>query len=88
MEEKEELALDRIRESLIRQEDSIIYNLLERAQYCTNPPSYIPGFFPIEGFKGSLIQYMLKETERLHASVSLFSTNEWLLELQFSHALL
>ncbi|KAG6555194.1 hypothetical protein Mapa_003233 [Marchantia paleacea] len=73
-EEKEELTLDSIRESLIRQEDSIIYNLLERAQYCTNPPSYVPGFFQIEGFTGSLIEYLLRETERLHASVRRYTS--------------
>ncbi|KAL2642153.1 hypothetical protein R1flu_009740 [Riccia fluitans] len=73
-EEKEELTLDDIRESLIRQEDSIIYNLLERAQYCTNPPVYVPGFFPMEGVTGSLVDYLLKETERLHAGVRRYTS--------------
>ncbi|KAL3678167.1 hypothetical protein R1sor_021123 [Riccia sorocarpa] len=72
--EKEELTLDCIRESLIRQEDSIIYNLLERAQYCTNPPVYVPGSFPVEGLKDSLIEYLLRETERLHATVRRYTS--------------
>lgn len=82
-EETEELTLDSIRDSLIRQEDSIIYNLLERAQYCTNPPTYAPGVFQIEGFTGSLIEFLLRETERLHASVSGVKNQHFSLSLIF-----
>ncbi|CAI9109768.1 OLC1v1009663C1 [Oldenlandia corymbosa var. corymbosa] len=61
--------LDGIRNSLIRQEDSIIFNLLERAQYCFNGVTYDPDAFAMDGFIGSLIEYMMKETEKLHAKV-------------------
>jgi chorismate mutase len=71
VDEKQQLTLPSIRESLIRQEDSIIYNLLERAQYCINPPTYDANRFTIPGFEGSLVEYMLKETEKLHAKVRL-----------------
>ena len=65
----ENLTLDHIRSSLIRQEDSIIYCLLERAQYCYNEDTYDPDTFSIDGFHGSLVEYMVRETEKLHAKV-------------------
>jgi hypothetical protein len=37
------LSLDNIRASLIRQEDSIIFSLIERAQYRLNSPVYQAG---------------------------------------------
>ncbi|KAE9449307.1 hypothetical protein C3L33_18790, partial [Rhododendron williamsianum] len=61
--------LDGIRHSLIRQEDSIIYGLLERAQYCFNAETYDPNAFFMAGFQGSLVDFMVKETEKLHARV-------------------
>jgi hypothetical protein len=69
--ETEPLTLAYIRESLIRQEDTIIYALLQRAQFSFNGPTYDRNSFSIPGFDGSLVEFMLKETERLHAKVSL-----------------
>lgn len=69
VDETESYTLDGIRSSLIRQEDSIIFSLVERAQYCYNPDTYNPDAFPMEAFHGSLIEYILKETEKLHAKV-------------------
>lgn len=66
----EPLTLSFIRESLIRQEDTIIYGLLQRAQFSFNAPTYDRNSFIIPGFEGSLIEFMLKETENLHAKVS------------------
>lgn len=66
----EPLTLANIRESLIRQEDTIIYALLQRAQFSFNGPTYDRNCFEIPGFEGSLIEFMLKETESLHAKVS------------------
>lgn len=76
MDEEIELTLPSIRESLMRQEDSIIYNLLERAQYRINPPTYDANGFTIPGFEGSLVEYMLRETERLHAKVGVASLSD------------
>eukprot|EP01018_Ginkgo_biloba_P035359 Gb_08624 [translate_table: standard] len=69
LDRSENLTLDSIRNSLIRQEDSIIFNLLERAQYRFNAPTYDVNKFPMPGFHGSLIEFMLRETERLHTKV-------------------
>ena len=69
MDESESLTLEGIRNSLIRQEDSIIFGLLERAKYCYNEDTYDPTAFDMDGFKGSLVEYMVKGTETLHAKV-------------------
>jgi len=68
------LTLEGIRNSLIRQEDSIIFSLLERAQYCYNVDTYDPNAFSMDGFHGSLVEYMVKETEKLHAQVGRFKS--------------
>ncbi|XP_024538042.1 chorismate mutase 1, chloroplastic isoform X1 [Selaginella moellendorffii] len=67
--ESENLTLDAIRDSLIQQEDNIIFSLIERAQYKMNTRTYDPNRFRIPGFDGSLVEFMLKETECLHAKV-------------------
>lgn len=51
--------LEGIRSTLIRQEDSIIFSLVERSQFCYNAETYDPDAFA-----------MLRETEKLHAKVS------------------
>ncbi|XP_042501930.1 chorismate mutase 1, chloroplastic-like [Macadamia integrifolia] len=70
----ESLTLDSIRHSLIRQEDSIIFGLLERAQYCYNADTYDQNVFSIDGFRGSLVELMVRETERLHARVGRYKS--------------
>ncbi|GMI67036.1 ARABIDOPSIS THALIANA CHORISMATE MUTASE 1, chorismate mutase 1 [Hibiscus trionum] len=74
VDESENLTLEAVRYSLIRQEDSIIFSLLERAQYCYNENTYDPDYFPMEGFHGSLVDYMLRETEKLHAQVGRYNS--------------
>lgn len=69
VDETESYTLDGIRSSLIRQEDSIIFSLVERAQFCYNAATYDPDTFNMDGFHGSLVEYMLKETEKLHGKV-------------------
>ncbi|KAI6700506.1 hypothetical protein NL676_014830 [Syzygium grande] len=70
----ESLTLEGIRHSLIRQEDSIIFGLLERSQYCYNAETYNPHAFPMDGFDGSLVEFMLKETEKLHGQVGRYKS--------------
>ncbi|KAJ6368182.1 hypothetical protein OIU78_000710 [Salix suchowensis] len=70
----ENLTLDNIRSSLILQEDSIIFGLLERSQYCYNADTYDPDAFAMDGFHGSLIEFILKETEKLHAQVGRYKS--------------
>ncbi|RDX90289.1 Chorismate mutase 1, chloroplastic, partial [Mucuna pruriens] len=74
VDESENLTLDHIRHTLIRLEDSIIFSLLERAQYCYNEDTYDPDAFTMDGFHGSLVEYMLMETEKLHAKVGRYKS--------------
>ncbi|KAE8726299.1 Chorismate mutase 3 [Hibiscus syriacus] len=76
VDESENLTLNSIRRSLIRQEDSIIFSLLERAQYSYNPDTYDHDAFSMDGFKGplSLVEFMVRETERLHAQVGRYKS--------------
>ncbi|ETV80727.1 chorismate mutase, variant [Aphanomyces astaci] len=69
--------LDDYRNVLIRQEETIIFSLIERAQFLRNAPIYrkradatasllsFKGKY--NGFEGSFLEFMLSETERLHA---------------------
>lgn len=66
--------LDSIRQVLIRLEDSIIFGLLERAQYCYNADTYDSKAFHMDGFEGSLVEYMVRETEKLHAQVGRYNS--------------
>lgn len=68
------LTLDSIRTSLIRLEDSIIFGLLERAQYCYNADTYDSSSFHVDGFGGSLVEFMVRETEKLHAKVGRYKS--------------
>ncbi|XP_068331886.1 chorismate mutase 3, chloroplastic-like [Pyrus communis] len=74
VDESEILTLDSIRHSLIRQEDSIIFSLLERAQYCYNADTYDHDTFSMEGFRGSLVEFMVRETEKLHAQAGRYKS--------------
>ncbi|ONM37682.1 Chorismate mutase 1 chloroplastic [Zea mays] len=68
------LTLDSIRQVLIRLEDSIIFGLLERAQFCYNADTYDSNAFHMDGFGGSLVEYMVRETEKLHAQVGRYKS--------------
>jgi hypothetical protein len=60
------LSLDRIRGILTRLEDTIIFALIERAQFAHNPKAYQKGALPelkATGFEGSWLDWFLKETE-------------------------
>jgi hypothetical protein len=83
------LSLDSIRASLIRQEETIIFALIERAQFRHNPIVYQrgglgplgtpPGSQPKEKEKEedlSFLEYMLVGTEALHCAVRRYTSPE------------
>ncbi|KAJ6823705.1 chorismate mutase 1, chloroplastic-like [Iris pallida] len=74
VDESQSLTLESIRHSLIRQEDSIIFSLLGRAQYCYNGDTYDRDVFNMDGFHGSLVEFMVKGTEKLHAQVGRYKS--------------
>ncbi|KAF9047080.1 chorismate mutase [Hymenopellis radicata] len=71
------LSLDRIRSVLTRLEDTIIFSLIERAQFGHNPRIYQRGAFKElqeVGFTGSWLQWFLKETESFHAKARRYTS--------------
>jgi hypothetical protein len=73
------LALANIRNTLIRQEDTIIFNIIERAQFATNERVYVPGgvavpFFDRGGRQYSLLEFTLRETEQLHGKLRRYTS--------------
>ncbi|RCV31060.1 hypothetical protein SETIT_6G146100v2 [Setaria italica] len=70
----EKLTLDSIRQILITLEDSIIFGPLEKAQYRYNADTYDSSFFHMDGFEGSLVDYMVRETEKLHVQVGRYKS--------------
>ncbi|KAL5179162.1 Chorismate mutase 3, chloroplastic [Glycine soja] len=74
VDESKTLTLDGIRNSLIRQEDSIIVSLLERAKYSYNADAYDKDAFFMDGFNGSLVEYMVLQTEKLHSQVGRYKS--------------
>ena len=65
---KNSLTLESVRHSLIRQEDSIIFSLIERAHFPINSPTYSPSHVS-NSFSGPLLRFVVKETEALLAKV-------------------
>lgn len=71
------LSLDSIRSVLTRLEDTIIFSLIERAQFAHNPNIYTRGAFKKLrdlGFEGSWLEWFLKETETFHAKARRYTS--------------
>jgi len=84
---KDVLNLDTIRKSLIRQEETIIFAMIERAQYAMNPTIYSDEEFDLESKnprkagllaprKGTFLEYLLCEREKVDASVRRYTSPE------------
>ena len=67
------LSLEHIRTVLQRLADTIVFQLIERAQFRQNAKMYQPGAFPElrerEGWEKSWTEWFLKETESAHPKV-------------------
>ncbi|KAF7365171.1 Chorismate mutase [Mycena venus] len=62
---------------LTRLEDTIIFSLIERAQFAQNPRIYQRGAFSelmALGFQGSWLEWFLKETETFHAKARRYTS--------------
>ena len=69
------LLLSDLRERLIRQEETIIFAFIERAQFKLNPSIYIPGAFDIPGgSNASFSQFLLYELEKVYATVRRYTS--------------
>eukprot|EP00903_Cladosiphon_okamuranus_P009142 g8735.t1 len=77
-------SLESVRGSLIRQEETIIFALIEREQFRCNTAIYTDRTFRVNrsdaadiyGRDASFLEYMLSETEKLHARVRRYMSLE------------
>ncbi|EKV10603.1 Chorismate mutase [Penicillium digitatum] len=63
------LDLANIRFQLIRLEDTITFHLIERVQFPLNKTVYVPGGVKIPNSELSLLDYLLREQERIQSRV-------------------
>ncbi|GAA5977045.1 hypothetical protein JCM10908_004834 [Rhodotorula pacifica] len=63
------LDLNAIRGTLTRLEDTIIFHLIERASFAYNPRIYDPKGFVDFGLDRSWLDWLLRETETVHAKI-------------------
>lgn len=81
-----EYTLNSVREALVRQEDTIIFNLIERAKFPINSHTYDQNYTSTKAFSGSLVEFLVKNTEAIQAKVTLtitFSLSLFLFFLAF-----
>jgi chorismate mutase len=63
------LNLDNIRSSLIRMEETIVFEMIERAQFQHTKTAYVPGAIAIPHFTGSFLDWFLMQTEKNHSKI-------------------
>ncbi|KAA8496605.1 Chorismate mutase 3, chloroplastic [Porphyridium purpureum] len=68
------LTLDDIRETLIRQEETIIFAVIERAQFKKNAVIYEPNGLKVPNFDGCFSDFLLFELEKVYASVRRYTS--------------
>lgn len=68
------LSLDNIRNVLVRLEETILFGVLDRAQFRQNPVIYRPDGVGRELGGESLVQFLLHECERSHAKVRRYTS--------------
>jgi chorismate mutase len=69
---RDELKLENIRSNLIRQEETIIFSMIERAQFAENGIIYTNGAI-LPDYPGSFMFFLLSETEKIHSKVRRFT---------------
>ncbi|RAL44638.1 hypothetical protein DM860_003397 [Cuscuta australis] len=72
------VTLDSARDSLVRQEDTIIFSLIERAKFPVNTPLYAAAGDKSPPFSGpgSLFQYFVNQSEALQSQMGRYSSKE------------
>jgi len=67
------LKLDNIRKTLIRLEETLIFGMIERAQFLSNDVIYKKGAIPIENYNKSFMEHLLEGTEKIHSQVGRYT---------------
>ncbi|XP_015572499.1 chorismate mutase 2 isoform X2 [Ricinus communis] len=68
--------LDLVRQSLERQEDTIVFCLIERSRFPSNSPLYSQNLDLVPGFSGSLVHFIVKETEAIQSKAGRYENPE------------
>ncbi|XP_061354339.1 chorismate mutase 2-like isoform X2 [Gastrolobium bilobum] len=68
--------LDSVREALVRQEDTIVFCLIERAKFPINSHTYDESYSKIPDFCGSLVDFVVKDTEAVQAKAGRYENPE------------
>ena len=74
------ITLDSVRNELIRLEETIIFGLIERSQFKTNPAIYVDGEATLlkntdkNNHTESFLDFFLEQTEQLHASLGRYTS--------------
>ncbi|XP_073013509.1 chorismate mutase 2-like [Typha latifolia] len=78
------LTLDSARDFLTREEDTIVFSLIERAKYPYNPPAYDPSYLGELGRFGNrtLVELFVRESEAVQAKAGRYQNPE---EVPFFH---
>ncbi|KAG7665452.1 ARO7 [[Candida] subhashii] len=66
------LDLNNIRQALVRMEDSIVFDLIERSQFYSSPSVYEKNRFEIPNFDGSFLEWALLQIEIVHSQIRRF----------------
>jgi hypothetical protein len=66
-EQEPQLSLAAVRDALVREEDSVVFALIERARHPRNAPAYAPA----AGGGRSLVESFVREAEALQAKASI-----------------
>ncbi|KAK5130651.1 hypothetical protein LTR08_001861 [Meristemomyces frigidus] len=68
------LSLPHIRHQLIRLEDTVLFHLIERAQFPLNASIYTPGRIPLPGSTLSFSDWVLRSQEELQSKIRRFQS--------------
>lgn len=85
------LSLDTVREFLTREEDTVVFGLIERAKHPRNTPAYDPGYLAGggHGHDASFAEMFVRESEAVQAKVRPFLISQlWTLACSSSFLLL
>ncbi|ODQ67491.1 chorismate mutase [Nadsonia fulvescens var. elongata DSM 6958] len=63
------LDLANIRDALVRMEDTVLFNLIERAQFYRTADIYNESLFTVPGFHGSFLDWFITEQEKIQAKI-------------------
>ncbi|CAJ1973640.1 unnamed protein product [Sphenostylis stenocarpa] len=73
---KAQYTVDSARASLVRQEDTIIFALIERARFPLNSPTYNQSYTSIPQFQGSLLDFVISNTEAMQSKAGRYINPE------------